>query len=619
MEHNENGDDFMRPVDWWTAANDEITLDRLLAFYDKVRNDDVGRLELLNRHVRMYGNLPVSNSGITKFGTGWGGEDRIRLNVVKAACDMVTAKITKNKPLPEPTVSGGNWSMDRKARFLRQFFRAQFYLSDITDVSTDVFLDAAITGTGAMKLYAMDGEIHGERIYPGELFIDEMDGLERKPRMVIQRKFIDRKVLQLKFPKHKKVIAIAGQRVDHGEENTYEDRSDHVLVLEAWRRPTKKNGKDGRHVIIVDNATLLREDWSNPLPFVFLRWTKRPRGFWGVGLAEELTGIQVEINRLLQKIQAAMHLVSVPRVFVEEGSRVLKAFLNNKIGMVVPYRGQKPIFEVPQAIHPEMFQHLNWLYQKAFEIAGISMLGLGSGKPAELSGVALSTYHDIESERFATVSISWERMHLAIADHMIRLAKEIGGKFTLHSDRYTIDRVDWSEIDMDRDAFVLKVESTSALPSTPAGRLNFVSQMIQGGILTDTKRAQRLMQLPDLERDASLEEAAERNIARILELILDEGEYEAPEPYLDLELALKMGQARYNMAVQFKDIPEEHLDHLRRWLNQVHVMMEAALLRQQQLSAQPTAGTPPAGSPPPVGTQGVPPTAVTASDGAVNV
>ncbi len=599
-------------VDWWQADNEFQARERLLAFYNKVKQDDAGRLELLNRHVRMYGNLPITASGITKYGTGFSGEDRIRLNVVKAACDTVTAKITKNSPMPLPETTGGNWSMQRKAKFLKQFFEAQFYVSDVPEVATDVFLDAAIMGTGVMKLYAKDGEIKADRIYPGEIFVDEMDGLERDPEMVVHRKLIDRDTLVRLFPKHEAEIRQSGRQLDHAEEYGFDDQADQIMCVEAWRRPSKPGAADGTHLIVIDNATLLREKWKADLPFVFLRWTRRPRGFWGVGLAEELTGIQVEINRLLQKIQAAMHLVSVPRVFVEEGSKVLKAFLNNKIGMVVPYRGQKPLFKVPNAVHPEMFQHLNWLYLKAFEIAGVSLIGAGRGQLPELSGVALNTFHDIESERFATVARGWERMHLRIADHMVTLAKSIGGKFVLKADKYTIRRVDWAEIDMDRDSFVLRVEPSSSLPTTPAGRLQFVQQMTEGGIIESREKAQRLLGFSDFESDLALDEAASDNIKRILEGISDEGLYEAPEPYIDLVLALKMAQAEYNRVVQYEDIPEEHLNLLRRWMSQVHIMQKAAMAEQQALAEPPAAG-----APPPNGPTGQAPTAVTPSDGAV--
>ena len=119
------------------------------------------------------------------------------------------------------------------------------------------------------------------------------------------------------------------------------------------------------------------------------------------------------------------------------------------------------------------------------------------------------------------------------AGQMVTFAKKIGGKFTIKKDKYSIQRMDWNDINLDRDAFVLRIEPVSSLPSTPAGRLNFVQNMINSGILTDPKEARRLLNFSDFQREVELTEAIPENISRILENMLDEGQYEAPEPFID--------------------------------------------------------------------------------------
>lgn len=598
-------------IDWWNAPTDHETHSRLMAFYQKLRNDDAPRLELMRRHMRLYGNVPVTSLGLTQHTVGWH-DDRLRLNVVKAACDTVTAKITKNRPKPRPLTSGGNWELRKKARMLERFFDAQFYISGVYKISPLAFLDCAVMGTGVMKQFEGPGKrICTERVFPGELFVDEMDGLYGDPRMIVQRKYMDRQVLMKMFPKFAVQISQAKMLGDHSEDFDHRDDCDQVLVLEAWRRPSIPGGNDGRHVIIIDGATLVDEKWTRSLPFVFIRWSNPLRGFWGVGLAEELTGIQIEINKILQKIQASLHLMSVPRVFVEEGSKVMKSYLNNKIGMIIPFRGQKPIFEVAQAVHPELFAHLERLYQRAFEIAGVSAMSAAGQKPAGLdSGVALRTFHDIETERFSTVARAWEQMHLDIAVQMVDIAKGIGGNFAIQTGKYSIQQIDWKDIDMEKDAYVLQVFSQSALPSTPAGRLAYVQEMLDAGLITPEDGAE-LLDYPDLDRKNSLARAIPDNIDRILERMLDEEDYfEAPEPYIDLELALRKAQTLYNQAQEYDDIPDERLEKLRRWMRLTHRLLKAATVEQQ------TPMTPPApGAPPGPGSNGAPPMAAQQSDG----
>ena len=53
--------------------------------------------------------------------------------------------------------------------------------------------------------------------------------------------------------------------------------------------------------------------------FVFLKWGEAGIGFAGISLAEQLKNVQFEIIKLCLRIQQAMHLLSVPRVFVQAG------------------------------------------------------------------------------------------------------------------------------------------------------------------------------------------------------------------------------------------------------------------------------------------------------------
>ena len=166
---------------------------------------------------------------------------------------------------------------------------------------------------------------------------------------------------------------------------------DQIEVLEAWHLPSGEGATDGRHVICISNATLVDEQWDKgSFPFVFVRWTDPMLGFWGEGVACDIQGMQVEINKLLMKIQRAFHLMSVPRIYVENGSKIRKSFFNNEIGTIIPYTGQPPVQMTPPSLNREIFDHLERLYNRSFEIAGISQMAATSMKPAGLnSGAAL--------------------------------------------------------------------------------------------------------------------------------------------------------------------------------------------------------------------------------------
>jgi len=595
---------------WWSHSD---PYEYALAAYTHIRGRDGTRREDFLRYMRLYGNRNVLGAGPTDFSLMLS-EERVTLNVIKSVCDTVSARIAKNRPRPVFLTSGGNYSLRRRAKLLEKFVDSQFYSAGLYNVAPKVFVDACVFGTGVVKTYRVREDIRVERVFPGEIFVDRAEGVYGEPQQMYQRKFINRDVLIDMFPKKASKI----RRIDAGTMRDFEfgrdSTADQVEVLECWHLPSGPDAKDGRHCIVADGVTLFKGDWEyDHFPFTFIRWSEQLRGFWGSGLAEELTGIQVEINKLLMKIQKAMQLLAVPWVLVESGSKIKKAHLNNQIGAIIPYTGTPPIVRPNQTISPEVFSHLDRLYQRAYEIAGVSQLSASSLKPAGLeSGVALREYNDIESERFALISRDYETMFMDIARRMVALGKEISEEnpdwsIVAQRDKETIQEVKWKDVDLGKDVYVLKVYPSSSLPSTPAGRLAMVEQLMGAGLL-GPEEAKRLLDFPDLDRDLALDRAAADNIDRIIEQILDEGIYESPEPFMDLILAMKKVQASYNKAVN-DNVPEDRLGMLRQFLAATHLLMQRA--RQ--------AAAPQAGAPPVPGATGASPTAVMPEDGTATV
>ena len=128
-------------------------------------------------------------------------------------------------------------------------------------------------------------------------------------------------------------------------------------------------------------------------------------GWYGTGLVEQLTPIQMELNRIALRTQQAMHLMAVPRVYVERGSQVVLSHLNNDIGNIIEYTGTPPVVNVGQAASGEVYAQFDRLYAKAYETTGISQLSAASLKPEGLnSGRAIREYNDLQTDRFAVIA-----------------------------------------------------------------------------------------------------------------------------------------------------------------------------------------------------------------------
>jgi hypothetical protein len=397
---------------------------------------------------------------------------------------------------------------------------------------------------------------------------------------------VNREVLISHFPEFEKEIRNA-QEADNMTGYQGVPVFDQVTVIEAWHLPSSRDSKDGRHVMCVSNACLVDEVYTRKyFPFVSLRWSERALGFWGQGIAEQLTGLQIEINKLLKTIQVAMNLISVPKIFIERGSKVSKSHLNNEIGGIIEYAGTPPIYKTAQAINPEMFNHLERLYTKAYEIIGVSQLSAASRKPTGLdSGRALREFSDIESERFLSFARSYEKMYLDAAKIMVNMARDLheeGHKdFSVTSfTKSTMQEIAWSDINLKENQYIMQVFPTSLLPVTPAARLQTVEEMMRTGLL-GREDGLALLDFPDLEGVQSLETAAIDEIERVIENIIENGEYTTPEPFTNLGLAMKKMNQAYIRA-KLDNVPEEKLELMRRYVADAQGLITQAREAERQ-------------------------------------
>jgi len=582
---------------WWDSEEDnpqELIYSLLESLKDRVEtraDHDVLHLSLFEN----YYNNALNPAGY-KTGTLFD-DDRVTFNVIASCCNTVTAKIAKARPRPIFLTSGGNFSLKRKAKLLTKFVDGMFYQIDLYNLMQRVFLDSCVFGTGIIKLYIEDDEVKAERIFPSEIIVDEYEARYGDPRSMFQRKVMPREVVAGLFPNHKEEVAAASPC--DPEDRSY-NTGDMIEVIEAWHIPSAKGADDGRHVICIDNATLFDEKYEKDyFPFVTLRWSRRMLGFYGQGLAEQLRGIQAEINQLLLNIQEQMNLAT-PKVFLERGSQVAKEQINNQTWGIIEYEGQPPRFFVPQTVAGEVFSHLDRLYNRAYEISGISQLSATSRKPGGLeSGVALREYNDIETERFIITGQAYEAAFLEVARQLIDLAKDVSkqGKtyeVISHGDK-DIEKIKWSDINLTEDQYRMKVYPASLLPTTPAARLQTVIEMSQAGLI-DKAETRSLLDFPDIEQYNKLATAPLDEAEMLVEEIIEKGIYHPPEPFSNLQLHLQFFQRAY-IEAKINNVPEERLQLMRQY------MQDCARLLQPP---PPPAPMPMPGSPAPVEGAGAP-------------
>ncbi len=585
---------------WWKADNKAIH-ESVFPLVSAIQNFQTYRTTQNLKFARLYANmdmLGLTSGTYTKVGslTTNFNSNRLTLNVVQSCIDTAAAKIAKNKPRPMFLTKQGDFSLKRKAKKLTQFLDGVFEQCDVYTKGQRVFVDSEVFGTGAMKWFIdpIDKEIKCERVFIEELVVDDVEGMYENPRQLHQKKLYSRDILINMFPQHEEAI--------NGcvSSNTSASNSiaDQIQVIESWHLPASKGSKDGKHAICCSGATLFEETWTKDyFPFVFFRWIPKLLGFFGQGLAEQLIGIQLEINKVLINIQAAQNLMCIPRIFVEESSKVNTAMISNEIGNILKYRGVKPTMEVGQGMPSETYSYLENLVKKAYEITGVSQLSAMQKKPAGLdSGAALREFQDIESERFMLTGMRYEKFYMDSAKIAIDLARDLylmDNKFSVKSVAHKfMSTIKWKDVNLKDEEFQMQMFPVSLLPTTPAGKLQTVQDLVQAGFMSPDQAVQ-LLDFPDLDGFLARKTAAQDNIERILEKIIEQGEYTVPEKIMDLELAGEITKETILMSLN-DGLDAHKVDLLRTFLDAVNTLQLANPPAEEPAEeAPPGAGAPP--------------------------
>jgi len=566
---------------WW-MADDSALGAQIVGTINFIKNHQTTRVEMLTASTRLYGNSsafnfigPALSKSASSSATST--SNRISFNLCAAVIDTMASKIAKNRVVPQFITSGGVWGMQKKAENLTKFLEGCFHANDVHKKTVDMFRDCAVWGTGVVKVIRDGDDIAVERKFPHSLLVDEIEAMQCDPRQMHELEIVDRDILLDMFKDADEDViktikeSSPASAVDLGAVGT---AADVLIVSESYHLRSGEDAEDGLHVICVGDRVIFKEKWDKDyFPYVFLKYSKRLLGFWGQGACERLQNMQGEINRGMITIQKCHWMMAGPKIAIDMSSKIPTQHLNNDIASIIHYADKPPMYLTPPIIQPEVYTWVDSLIAKGFQQEGVSQLAASSMKPAGVdSGAALRTYDQIGDDRLLFIQQQVEDATLEIGTRMIDVAKEI------YAEKHTfkvifpqskfMESVDWKDVKMKEDEYVLKAYPVSSLPDDPAGRLAYVQEQMQAGLISP-RAGRKLMSNPDTEMSDKLANAAEDLIDKIIEEMLDDdGEYQPPEPYYDLVLAKSIALQYYNYAA-LNNCPEERLELLRRFMNQI--------------------------------------------------
>ncbi len=599
---------------WWSERDPDKAAALMLTSAAYLKETQAYRYRQTAIYARLYGNQSLysfAGSNINQMDKTQGlPAERPTFNLIQSVTDTLVSRISQSRPSPVFLTDNGDYKQRNLAKKLNNFIQGEFYHTKAYELATIALRDALVAGTGVIHTFETpDHRVGCERVLLTELLIDPNEAMYGEPRQLYRVKLVDRKVLIANFPKLQDKIEMAAKGYPDNGTDSSRSVSDLVMVVEGWHLRSGKNATDGRHTLAISSGFILDEQWDKDrFPFSFLHYAPRLLGFWSQGVAEQLMGTQVELNSLLYTISRAIKLVGVPRVFVEDGSKVVSAHFNNEIGSIIKYRGTKPEYEVTNSNAQDLYAERDKLIQYGYQQCGVSALQASSQKPQGLdSGEAIRTYDDISTDRFASLSRRYDNLFIDLTYQIIDLAKDIateqGSYSTVYPNKNGTKEIDLPKAAMIEDAFIVQCFTQSSLPKDPAGRLAKITEMVQSGMIS-IQEGRRLLDYPDLEQIEKLANAAEERIFSILDDIIESGKYTPPDPFMDLELAEKTVTQYINLYMTAK-LEESKAQKLRDFFSQIQAIKAAAMPPPMAPGAAPNAQS---GAPSPQASPEAPPT-----------
>lgn len=577
-------------AEWWKAQDDRQLALELCGNLAYLKTNQTYRVRQLAVGIRLYCGLSVysyAGSNVAKMDrTRTLPDDRPTFNLIQACTDTLVSRLTQNEPAPKFLTDGADYKQRHTAQELNRFILGEYYQTKAYEKGAKALRDCIVSGTGVLKVYRGDNDkVCLDRVMTTDLYIDDNDSLNGDPQNLLQMKLVDRDKLLANNPKYADIIEQTPQSYPDNVADTGRTTADQVMVVEGWRLPSGPDPEapgysPGRHVIATMGGIIIDEPWEKmKFPFVFLNYSDPFLGFWGQGLATQLFGTQLSINRIMYTISRAISLVGVPRVFIEQSSKVVKAHNNNEIGVLVTYSGTKPSYEIAPCNAPELYEERDRLIEYGFRQCGVSAMQATSQKPAGLnSGEAIRSYDDINTDRFAQLSKKYENFYIDLAYQIVDCAMDIAedtGKYqTIYPNKDGTKEINLPKMTLLKDPFVIKCFTESSLPHQPAGRMAAVAEMVQAGMLT-LKEGRRLMKFPDLEQNERLDNASEERIFKILDGIVEDGDYTPPDSFIDLQLASQLTVQYVNLYLA-ANLEEEKADLLRTFFTQTQTLVQMA-------------------------------------------
>jgi hypothetical protein len=523
---------------------------------------------------------------------------RMANNLIKVCTEALAGKLIQSNSRVVFQTRQGDFGEWMKARKLEMAVEGEFARMKLYREIKQVAEDAIVVGDGYLKLYKdFDGKgICCERLFPNEIFIDELQAAYGMPMQMYQLRYARKDDIYAWYPDKKEIIQKAGTTLPPRFAWTlYQPGM--VEIYESWSLPT--GVRPGRHVISLSSGCLLDEEWTHPyFPIIRFKASDRPFGWYGSGFVEQVASTQIDLNKTLNVMQRAAHLGIAPYWVIQEGSSISIDHLENRSGHVVQTNSAAPQWVTNPPFHGEAVQYVEMLQQMIMTYFGLNEMETTGQLPIDRldSKQALIEFQNMGSVRHTLLLERWQEFIVDVGERVCMIASDIAKEFGSYplmvKKAYAKSvQLDWKDLDLPRDSYMMSAAPSNLLPITQAGKAQKIEDWAAGGLLTQAQAARALMGGADVNALLNEIAADEDDIDRLIEQFAEYKEYREPTAIQNLPRALqRVAQARLEYANL--GAPDDVLALFDRYL------AEAKDLITMLTPPPPPAGVPPNGTSP---------------------
>jgi len=564
---------------WYLIEDSDEAADQMDCTIKDIESAQSGRLRDLLRFSSMYLNRDCLSMSVSGGDPYLPAMPRAILNCSQAIVDTVVSKHVEAETKVSFEVEDGDFAAHQNAEDMERFCWGEFQRLDLYLKAEMSIRDCCVSGDGWLKWYPKNGKAFVERTLPFEVLIDDAAAASCAPQEMYQRRYVPRGWAMMMFKdKAAQIAELPTTEPDYAFPGA---DTDVVRLIEGWHLASDEGEEDGRHIIACGNVILLDEPWSyTDFPFARIPWSPALMGAYSTGLMEQLQPLQLELNKMMKRIQHSLHLMSVPRIWQSSSSKVSPEY-DNLIGNVYKYSGPKPEIDAAPAVNPELYAQADRIRERMYEQARQNPMQSGDMPSRFDSRPALREAQEIADQPHAWVGLNWQRLFVSCGKQLVRVAREIvkehGTYKTFGRARGFVETIDWADCDLEDSRFVMTPQPTSLLPTTPTGKRLVVQDLMQNGLLSDPNEAwEMLAGMPDVDAVTSEKTAQKRLVDKQLYLMIKKNRPMVPDEVQDPVYSKRRAQAQLQMLLTKENVPEEVLALLDDYIAQCDILYQQA-------------------------------------------